>query len=54
MNRSNGLAHHNLAQVVIDPHHDNDAIDNNSITLPQECNSCNSLSTIPHAIQITR
>ncbi len=53
MNRDYGLTHHNLAQVVIDHNNnDNNVIDD--IKVPTECNSCNSQSNIPHAIQITR
>ena len=59
MNRSYGLTHHKLAQVVVDHNNSDNATNdilnnNNDVLIPQECNSCNNQSNIPHAIQITR
>jgi len=50
MLRGYSSSQQNFAQVVVN--RDNDV--STDIELSEQCNSCNSQSTIPHAIQITR
>ena len=59
MFRNHG-SYHNIAAVVAtvdgDDNATNEILNSNSndVLIPQECNSCNNQSNVPHAIQITR